>query len=504
VLLGPAGSGKTSFALQKLCGVAARGGLAVYFSFEERFELLVDRIVMFRLRYGDEFEVIGPPKDPFVELERLMKQPTPKGVLVLFSFNQTEDFSLTDILKQLSEMRTWKWRAAAIDSINALELRAGRKGEAQERMRPALQELVDVTEGGGFLGVLISEESGHRIEELEYIGDTIIRFGLGSGDRSRWLEICKCRSQNYHGGRHLFRLIEGEGINITPSLGAIRSALRRRTFGTLRHDYVIATPENWRVTGLGDGIRDKSASLFLTHGNDRLKQALFEMVLTPLMSSVEKRKEKENSRGVERGPRSVLVVSFRTPEARFLEVVHGNSELQKRWNGTQRKVVRWFSPGETIVGEQVVWEIWDHIKKARRSGAPIDRILFVDVESVTRALPSVGREDLFWLTLFQLLGVEAVTSFWGFDMEYSREDKGGRDLDIIRSQVDYVLRFEEKGDQSKEEGEARSSLKVTVEKAPPPTAAINEEAEPEILEESAEEIAGAAGEAAPPEQLRRR
>ena len=327
----------------------------------------------------------------------------------------------------------------------------------------------------GFLGVLISEESGHRIEELEYVGDTIIRFGLGAGDRSRWLEICKCRSQNCHSGRHLFRLIEGEGVNITPSLGAIRSSLRRQAFGALSHDYVIAPPEGWEIIEIGDGIRDKSASLFLSRGDVHLTQVLFEMMAAPLRLSAERRGEgsSRNAKGVTRVPRSVLVVSFRTPESRLLESIYGNSSLERRWTALRKKI-RWFSPGEAIVGEQVVWEIWDHIKRARRSGAPIDRILFVDVESVARALPAVGKEDLFWLTLFQLLGVEAVTSFWGFDMERGRDN--GRDLDIIRSQVDYVLIVDKKEARSVASGgEVKEVLRLIAEKAPPPASAVSGE-----------------------------
>lgn len=459
VLLGPAGSGKTSFALQKLCGIAARGGLAVYFSFEERFELLVDRIVMFGLRNGDEFEVVGPPQDPFAELDRLSREDSKKGVLVLFGFGQAEDFDLMEIITRLSELDFWKWRAIAIDSVNALELRINKKSLDSNKMRPALQGLVEGIENGNFLGVIISEESGHRIEELEYIADTIIHFGFGSGDRSRWIEIGKCRTQNYHGGRHLLRLIEGEGIKIIPSLGAVRSALRRRTFGTLRREYMIKLGKNFESVDIA-GIREKSATLVLSSKGVSLNRKILDLALMPLVGGHGEERAQRSARV--RGPRSVLVISFKTPEARLLEVIRNSPEVQKQWDGIPRKVIRWFSPGETMEGAQVVWEISDHIKKARRSAAPIERILFLDAESVARALPSVGNEDLFWLTLFQLLGVEAVASFWGFNMEDVREEEVLHHLDIVRSQVDYVLRLES------DEPKAEDSVKIVVEKLPPP------------------------------------
>jgi hypothetical protein len=103
--------------------------------------------------------------------------------------------------------------------------------------------------------------------------------------------------------------------------------------------------------------------------------------------------------------------------------------------------VRWFSPGETITGDEVVWEIWQQIQRARRQGLSIERIVFDAIENAPIALPSVAKEPLFWTTLLQMISAEAITTFLGISLENDHRQSGTDNLMYtLRSEADYVLR----------------------------------------------------------------
>ena len=427
---GPPGSGKTIFALQKLCGVASRGGLGIYFSFEERLDLLVDRLVVFDLVEGNSFDVVPAGDD--IEIALQAPRTEGRGLLVLFTLGRSGGFRLMDVIEKIGNSR-WKWRALVIDSINAVQFRSaeesGFKGPSPDRI--VARELIETIEDSGFLGVIIGEESGARFEDLEYVADTVIQFGLGRGDRSRWLEIRKCRSQNYHAGQHQVRLVEGRGVSIIPSLGAIRSALRRRTKSTLSWGRVILLPSAF-ISGQNLEVAEKSSTLIYGHHGTGKTPLLLRL-------ATEATHLEGTARSLE-DPRAVLVVNFKTTEARFYRVLMADPELFSRWQRLRTRKVRWFSPGETITGDEVVWEIWREIQQSRRSGLPIDRIVFDEIENASIALPFVAKESLFWTTLLQLIGAEAITAFLGFSLE-----RGGSDvemLNILRSEVDYVVKVE--------------------------------------------------------------
>ncbi|HKI06490.1 MAG TPA: ATPase domain-containing protein [Thermoanaerobaculia bacterium] len=435
VLKGPAGSGKTVFALQKLCGVAGRGGLAVYFSFEERFDLLVDRLVTFGLLDNSRFDVILGGKDI---VDELGKRPSDgRGTLVLFTVGNGSEYPLLDVIDRIGRLKFWPWRALVIDSINALQLvsREEQRGILPSLERVAARDLIEHIEKSGYLGVIISEDLGSSFDELEYVADTVMRFGFDSGDRSRWMEVKKCRSQNFHGGRHKLRFIEGEGVVVIPSLGAVRSALRRRIKSTLSRERVIPIPATLGgPIGIVE-VAEKSSSLVLGHHGAGKTSLLLKLATEPTRLIL------RSGRRVTEDPRAVLFVSFKTTEERFLRALRLERAMYARWQRLRMAKVRWFSPGLTLTGDEVVWEIWQHIQRARRQGLSIERVIFDEIENSVIALPGVAKEPLFWTTLLQMTSAEAITTFFGLSLE--RSSAAGSVSDelshVLLSEVDYVL-----------------------------------------------------------------
>ncbi len=494
VLKGPPGSGKTVFALQKLCGIASRGGLAVYFSFEERTDLLVDRLVTFGLLEPERFEVLA---GDLTVAEELAKNRDPKkGALLLYSLGGLAEYPLIDTIKRIGSLGSWRWRALVIDSINALRLS---RDEARSHMREfptlfrsASRVLIEAIESSGYLGIVISEEGSDAFGELEYVCDTIVRFGFSAGERSRWLEIRKCRSQNFHGGHHKVRLVEGEGIAVVPSLGAIRSALRRRTKSTLSRERVVRlSSSDYRGVEEGEDLElaEKSSSLLLGHGGWPQLSLLLRLATQPTILRLRGEQYRREA------PRSVLLINFRTTEERFLRALVEDREVYSRWRSLRQAKIRWFSPGETIAGDEVVWEIWRQIQETRRRGVAIERLVICEIENTPFALPTVAREALFWSTLLQMTSAEAITTFLSLGVD-SRTADGTVAQDILftlRSEADYVLLLDRRPKSSTDEdvvyggekpmraltgGQLLSEVgRVSVEKSPPELARATSGAE---------------------------
>jgi hypothetical protein len=133
---------------------------------------------------------------------------------------------------------------------------------------------------------------------------------------------------------------------------------------------------------------------------------------------------------------SVLVITFRTSESKFLQLLSKNGELNSKWQKLASRRVRWYSPGLNIGAEEIIDSIWRTIDSARQQGIAIDRIVVDEVESASVGLPQLGRDPSFWTTLLELLGTEAITSFFGV-MPSPEHD--GAVCELLRSNADYVF-----------------------------------------------------------------
>lgn len=456
IVCGPPGAGKTVFALQKLTGVASRGGLGVYFSFEESYDQILDRLVTFGLADREKFIVVAREGPAVDHLPRVMKDNPGKGILYLYgsSGGESEELSIVAKIAEIGEAvrETKRWRAVAIDSVNALDL--GTRDEFETRR--SLQLLIETIEGNQFLGILITEPGGTTSSILSYLADTIIDLGHWEDGRSRWLEIKKCRSQSYHPGKHPCQLQEGRGMKVYPSIAAVLSELRRRAKSTLSEERSIPLLRDFVVEGeqedCGEGgsepkaedlakedlagtldkvsaIAEKSSTLIYGPANSSKTDLAFRIALG---------KPVDVNLGEKPRPSSLLVVTFRTTERHFEQDLRASGDFLNTWNALKYKRVRWYSPGSNISGEHILSDLRTYIQECRRLGAPLERIVFDELESAEHVIPALQKEPLFWSTLIQLVGTEAITSVFVFAESRSAAFKA------LRLEVDYIFRTQRK------------------------------------------------------------
>lgn len=453
-LSGPPGSAKTLFALQKSVTVAAHGGLAIYFSLEESRKLLVDRLTSFSLLDNERFLVAEAGNDILTKIEQHLDQDDDRGLLILYGLDRSSPKPIVSVLEQISQFfrdirhrdaplsqqaSKLKWRAIIIDSINALLFQNNLKSDAggdsrddllsRSRFRQQIQHLVSSIEEQRFFGLLLSEEGSQLTELLEYLSDSVISMGFDESRQRRWIEISKSRGQNFHPGKHPFRVIEGRGVKIYPSLAAIRTTLRKRSRGSFSEDRCLSLTHTPYLALRKSQIPEES--LCLITGGRASGKSLLALRLAVAQAA------RMTTDGLPlRPPTGVLWITFRTPPARFEQLLASEPEIQSQWRTVKNTVLRWFSPGRSITPDQVAADVWKTVQESRRESKPIERIVFDEIDSIYFNLPQVENENLFWPTITELLRTESLTGIFVHDDAIKKSSF----LEFMGSEVDYIMR----------------------------------------------------------------
>lgn len=407
VVQGPPGAGKSGLSMQLMADLACQGGLAVYFSFEESFDQLLDRLVAFDLQDREAMTVEEAiTEEQITEKVRAWSASSDdrrKGMLLLVGGRPGERYSLVERIRLVGEAAlTERWRGLVVDSVNALQF----PPPDQVSSRETLRHVVEAIEEARFFGILISEEDGGDLKtQLPYLADTVAFLGADGAARRRWIEIRKSRTQDVHHGPHQLRISGSKGVQVYPSIQALTSMLRTRSRGMLSQHRGIPL-------GLGletDVVQEKSSSLI--SGPHGLASLLFLLNLVTRPSQSKQGMQVQPSESDE-PPLGVLIVSFREPSARFLQILGEYPTLKNEWNRIVEPTIRWFSPGSNMTAEQVIGELWLQIQRARRRGVPIERIVFHRVDVAGQSLPALRDEPLFWPLLLELASTQALTSFF--------------------------------------------------------------------------------------------
>jgi hypothetical protein len=405
--------------------------LGVYCSFEEDYDSIAERLVTFDLVRPSFRVLLGGDE----ELERLRRETRhPCGTLLFYRLEPGATAGVGAIVAEIGVASQYTQRALVLDSLNALTY--SDSGSADD-LRRMLYGVIQAVEQQHFFGFLLSEADDPRLNVVPYIADTLIELTPASKGQMRRLEVRKCRTQDYHRGPHPYHLAERKGIVVYPSLGAVRDTIRRRVTATLSEHRAIRLPA---LLGESLGIAQvEEKSSILVSGAPEASVLLFALQLLTEAPHVGARAEGRPQPMREKvNVNNVLVVTFNTPEVRFNQMLRRHGELYRRWCGIAQTQLRWYSPGGSLTGDQIMAELRQYILRGRRYGSPIERVLFYEVELAEQLLPSLAPERLFWPTVLQLLNTEAVTSLFVVGEVATLHQPI---LAAIEAEVDYSFHF---------------------------------------------------------------
>ena len=366
------------------------------------------------------------------------------GVLALFSLKDAaihDGFDLLATIASVARIAQGRFTSvgAAIDSVNALEfLTSGADVKAGGALtgRLAERDLIGLLEHFGFLAVLVGELGDQRLEQLPYLADTVMSVGTDTGTQNRVVEVTKSRAQNYHRGPHVFRISDGHGIVLYPSLPALRHTCLRQTRATPSRARVIPAPGPLVTLLRHGGISEKSATLMYGRRGSGKTTLALHMAMEPSRATLAADNSMNDGGCGLRQPTGILVVTFATPEGRFRRRLEEQPALHAAWNRFAFRRVRWFTPGNDLTGSQIVREIWRFIEQARRNGTPIERAVFEDLEVASALLPALRTDPLFWPTVLDVMSTQAITTFFVMD-----EPERAEEFRPLESEMDYCLSF---------------------------------------------------------------
>lgn len=445
------GSGKTTYALQRMVEIAFYGGFSLYLTFEEDHSILVDRLHSFGLTNYGHYDIIevnsSNYKKEFSKLDRDLEMK--KGVLVLFKIPRDDSRAkINSIIRALSlqaDKFEWKYKAVTIDSINSMNFDNGGlfnfiAPNIMKRIRA--REIIDNIKKNKYLGIILSEQNDPQFNMLPYLCDVAIEVTTSSN--ARYFEILKARNQNYQFGKHPFRISDGTGLVIYPSLDAVLSGLRNRVRSTVSEKKLIQFPTEVKYQLKFPGILEKSSTLL--YGNARSEKIAF---LYQIAGTKDILIDDTNNNTYSNIPllrETILVVTFRTSGSKYEQMMRGYSKIYKKWQIIPNKKIRHFTPGSDITPEQIIDGIWANIREAKREGRPISRVIIDEIESSKFFLPTVHQSKLFWPTLTELLNTEAITSFF----IVQREDEYDDDIIFLKDYMDYIFKVSRKNTHQKE------------------------------------------------------
>ena len=269
LVTGPPGSGKTTYALQRLIELCFYGGLAVYFSFEEPYEVISDRLSSFRMINFQHFNIEEASEES--DLDQLLNKNTAenknKGLLLVYNVEtngQDKDLDMVAVIDRIgivAKRNNWTYRAVAVDSINSLEFSTKNKvrdNNPNYHRRLSINNLLFTIRLNKFFGIILSEQGDQHFSMLPYLTDVYIEFG--SSGSSRTIQVHKARNQNFQSGLHPLRISDGIGLQIYPSLESVLSTLRHRMKATISRKKIIPFPGEVKDDMQVKGILEKTMS----------------------------------------------------------------------------------------------------------------------------------------------------------------------------------------------------------------------------------------------------
>lgn len=207
LLVGPAGSGKSTIAIQYVVAAARRGETAAYFTFDEGLETLYARA-----------SLLGMPLEPLVNEGRVVTQQIDPAELSPGEF--------TSVVRREIEQRGV--RVLVIDSLNGF-LHA----MPQEHfLTTQLHELLSYLRQHGIVTLLLMAQHGFvgDVEgplDVSYLADTVMltRYFEAEGRVRKALSVLKKRTGVHEDTIREFAVVERKGLRVGPPLSGFRGVL---------------------------------------------------------------------------------------------------------------------------------------------------------------------------------------------------------------------------------------------------------------------------------------
>jgi KaiC/GvpD/RAD55 family RecA-like ATPase len=439
VVRGAPGTGKTAFSTHLLADMASRGRFTAYLSLEEGLDAIVERLETFGLYDPRLYGLLVYPK---LKGQLRALHDAGKGAFALIAIPRGKELQLSDVLSELSDdldqLRRFRWRTIAIDSIDSLRFNyyeaQGEGSVSGAAARGQLRSLFQALELGKFFGLLVAEAGGSCERYASFLADTDIEIGKDIDPGGRWVRILKSRLQPAHEGTHVLNIKEGQGLRIFPSLTAIQGSIRRRVKATLSEERVIPIKMSAAATGspvsvLATPIREKSCTLIHGPSNSGKTELMLHLATAP--------SEPRRTGGKRRNapPRGVLIFTFRTSEFRFRQRVLDDKRFAEAWKRIPVVFVRWYSPGDLLQGEHIVDDLRERLRRGRRQGIRIERVIFEEIDAIEQCLPGVASERMFWPTVIDLLSTEAITATFVLGTDGVESPT----LRVLKTLCDYVV-----------------------------------------------------------------
>lgn len=462
VISGAPGIGKSTLALALSTQVVARGGLCIFFRFEQPEGAVLRQVAHYHRNLLPFFNIkslsdgqlktghpAGAGSDPS------------RGLMVLSDIATTSVEEIQNIALRVAnspEAKDFKERLVVFDSISA----ARGYGKDPDVWRTFLLESTAVLRALGYTVVFLVERSPRENVDFEdYVTDLDIRLKQREQDNHylfRALEITKSRWQSSHRGQHVYSIETGTGMRVYPSSAAVIAARRRRE---PRVKYGKNRPIN-------PGVKDFATYLGKAQADGKKQQE---------SSSGFVSWWKKGSVTALIGARGSLKSSFAHAFSQTVDEdsgvtpcslsLHFADEFQSSLGDLRRQNqrptpfgVRYDIPLSRHIGRdglgptlsyilfrsgylasgQVLQTVRDVISEKRKLQTPIKRAVISDAGNIAPDFPALKDDQAFLPSLCDLLTSEGITTI----IVYSRPEHGAEDyvVDQVRSAAENIIRFE--------------------------------------------------------------
>jgi hypothetical protein len=481
-IYGPAGIGKTSFALAIAAAIAPLGTQTVYLSCEEKTDDLLHRIrtlvppfIKRTQSYADPIQwfyphhVVGKHNDKLNEVLSFLEE-----TLTRFGSKLPKPDNCPPGLMPLF---------IVLDGIHEM-FPADSSENSGEKLRRLIEKC---QETGAFVLAMSAEEVRADLAEFDYLVDLVATLEFAEiksemDPPSRLIRLKKTRRQLSRTGAHVLELAGSEtGVAIYPHIHKFLDESRGRfwvepskkltvDFMLKREGFIpkegesadrplVEISDRSQVLVLGRGSSSKSlfglrilASPFVH--DERLKEFLQRREKASGNQNLPFNFETASAEAVDEewpwfedvdpSERRILILSFLYQDAFYDDL----KKKQRNWTRDSlsnlgaihlQTEVRHFAPG-FLRPEELIGQIVDRLDAAELEGVPFHGVLLDGVHNVFLQFPHLEGSEILWPAVFELLrtrGVSLVTTHTYFDMSQDGADM--QDLQTSRRRVAPLL-----------------------------------------------------------------